>query len=126
MYAGLRASGKKPDLALVVCDTDAVSAGTFHSVLLGSGGYMSDYQFFFNQTHLANGRSRKSILLNLTLEYLFAHLFRNFYQECGGCSACSLLQTIIGRVNHGKVQPSISQFQDHFCFLFIFHMDSIL
>jgi hypothetical protein len=27
MYAALRAAGKKPDLALVVCDTDAVSAG---------------------------------------------------------------------------------------------------
>lgn len=28
-YAGLRASGKKADLALVVCDTDAVVGGTF-------------------------------------------------------------------------------------------------
>lgn len=27
MYAQLRAAGKKPDLALIVCDTDAVSAG---------------------------------------------------------------------------------------------------
>ncbi len=27
MYGGLRAAGRKPDLALVVCDTDAVSAG---------------------------------------------------------------------------------------------------
>ena len=27
MYAGLRASGKKPDLALVTCDVDAVAAG---------------------------------------------------------------------------------------------------
>eukprot|EP00252_Welwitschia_mirabilis_P002763 TRINITY_DN12742_c0_g1_i1.p1 TRINITY_DN12742_c0_g1~~TRINITY_DN12742_c0_g1_i1.p1 ORF type:complete len:498 (-),score=120.31 TRINITY_DN12742_c0_g1_i1:19-1512(-) len=29
MYAGLRAAGKKPDLALVTCDVDAVSAGAF-------------------------------------------------------------------------------------------------
>ncbi|CAH2058903.1 unnamed protein product [Thlaspi arvense] len=29
MYAGLRASGKKPDLALVTCDVDAVAAGVF-------------------------------------------------------------------------------------------------
>ncbi len=28
-YASLRASGKKADLALVVCDTDAVVGGTF-------------------------------------------------------------------------------------------------
>ena len=28
-YGGLRASGKKADLALVVCDTDAVVGGTF-------------------------------------------------------------------------------------------------
>lgn len=27
MYGGLRAAGRKPDLALVVCDTDAISAG---------------------------------------------------------------------------------------------------
>lgn len=27
MYAGLRASGKKPDLALVTCDVEAVAAG---------------------------------------------------------------------------------------------------
>ena len=27
MYGGLRAAGRKPDLALVVCETDAVSAG---------------------------------------------------------------------------------------------------
>lgn len=31
MYAGLRAAGKKPDLALVVCETDAVSAGKAQS-----------------------------------------------------------------------------------------------
>ncbi|KAK4747347.1 hypothetical protein SAY87_026384 [Trapa incisa] len=29
MYGGLRAKGDKPDLALVVCDVDAVSAGSF-------------------------------------------------------------------------------------------------
>ncbi|XP_057778945.1 arginine biosynthesis bifunctional protein ArgJ, chloroplastic isoform X2 [Salvia miltiorrhiza] len=29
MYGGLRAVGEKPDLALVTCDVDAVSAGTF-------------------------------------------------------------------------------------------------
>jgi glutamate N-acetyltransferase/amino-acid N-acetyltransferase len=28
-YAGLRASGKKADLALVVCDSDATVGGTF-------------------------------------------------------------------------------------------------
>lgn len=28
MYGGLRAKGDKPDLALVYCDVDAVSAGT--------------------------------------------------------------------------------------------------
>lgn len=27
MYAGLRAKGDKPDLALVTCDVDATSAG---------------------------------------------------------------------------------------------------
>jgi len=27
MYAGLRAAGKKPDLALVTCDVEAVAAG---------------------------------------------------------------------------------------------------
>ncbi|KAM7254787.1 hypothetical protein ACFE04_020028 [Oxalis oulophora] len=29
MYGGLRAAGEKPDLALVACDVDAVSAGSF-------------------------------------------------------------------------------------------------
>ncbi|CAK9156486.1 unnamed protein product, partial [Ilex paraguariensis] len=29
MYGGLRAKGEKPDLALVTCDVDAVSAGAF-------------------------------------------------------------------------------------------------
>lgn len=29
MYGGLRAKGNKADLALVVCDTDAVAAGVF-------------------------------------------------------------------------------------------------
>jgi glutamate N-acetyltransferase/amino-acid N-acetyltransferase len=29
MYAGLRAAGKKPDLALVTCDVEAVAAGVF-------------------------------------------------------------------------------------------------
>ncbi|KAI5682286.1 hypothetical protein M9H77_03514 [Catharanthus roseus] len=29
MYGGLRAVGEKPDLALVTCDVDAISAGTF-------------------------------------------------------------------------------------------------
>lgn len=29
MYGGLRAKGRKPDLALVTCDVDAVAAGTF-------------------------------------------------------------------------------------------------
>lgn len=29
MYAGLRAKGEKPDLALVTCDVDAISAGAF-------------------------------------------------------------------------------------------------
>ncbi|KAF3570808.1 hypothetical protein F2Q69_00059251 [Brassica cretica] len=29
MYAGLRASGKKPNLALVTCDVGAVAAGVF-------------------------------------------------------------------------------------------------
>jgi len=28
MYGGLRAKGEKPDLALVTCDVDAVSAGS--------------------------------------------------------------------------------------------------
>lgn len=34
MYAGLRASGKKPDLALVTCDVDAVAAGLMILLLL--------------------------------------------------------------------------------------------
>lgn len=29
IYGGLRAKGEKPDLALVTCDVDAVSAGSF-------------------------------------------------------------------------------------------------
>lgn len=29
MYGGLRAVGEKPDLALITCDTDAISAGAF-------------------------------------------------------------------------------------------------
>lgn len=29
MYGGLRAKGNKADLALIVCDTEAVAAGVF-------------------------------------------------------------------------------------------------
>lgn len=29
LYGGLRAKGEKPDLALVCCDVDAISAGAF-------------------------------------------------------------------------------------------------
>ena len=36
MYGGLRAAGRKPDLALVVCETDAVSAGKTPPKLLFS------------------------------------------------------------------------------------------
>ncbi|WZZ78660.1 hypothetical protein YC2023_099232 [Brassica napus] len=35
MYAGLRASGKKPNLALVTCDVGAVAAGPNASYLCG-------------------------------------------------------------------------------------------
>lgn len=31
MYGGLRAKGEKPDLALVTCDVDAISAGLLPS-----------------------------------------------------------------------------------------------
>lgn len=30
LYGGLRAKGEKPDLALVTCDVDAISAGQLH------------------------------------------------------------------------------------------------
>lgn len=38
IYGGLRAVGEKPDLALVTCDVDAISAGnlTFHLVIFFS------------------------------------------------------------------------------------------
>lgn len=36
MYAGLRASGKKPNLALVTCDVGAVAAGPNASYLCGA------------------------------------------------------------------------------------------
>jgi glutamate N-acetyltransferase/amino-acid N-acetyltransferase len=40
MYGGLRAAGRKPDLALVVCDTDAVSAGTFTKNVMAAAPVM--------------------------------------------------------------------------------------
>ncbi|WZZ61953.1 hypothetical protein YC2023_062060 [Brassica napus] len=36
MYAGFRASGKKPNLALVTCDVGAVAAGPNASYLCGA------------------------------------------------------------------------------------------
>lgn len=36
MYGGLRAVGEKPDLALITCDVDAVSAGWFRDLNLFS------------------------------------------------------------------------------------------
>ena len=34
MYGGLRAKGEKPDLALVTCDVDAISAGQLALIFL--------------------------------------------------------------------------------------------
>ncbi|KZV51784.1 arginine biosynthesis bifunctional protein ArgJ, chloroplastic [Dorcoceras hygrometricum] len=39
-YGGLRAVGEKPDLALITCDTDAISAGTFTTIKVAAAPIM--------------------------------------------------------------------------------------
>ncbi|KAG0565684.1 hypothetical protein KC19_7G007000 [Ceratodon purpureus] len=58
MYAGLRAAGKKPDLALVVCDTDAVSAGTFTKNVVAAAPVV------FCKQSLAASTTARAILIN--------------------------------------------------------------
>ncbi|CAK9860009.1 unnamed protein product, partial [Sphagnum jensenii] len=58
MYGGLRAAGRKPDLALVVCDTDAVSAGTFTKNVMAAAPVMYCKQV------LAEAPTARAVLIN--------------------------------------------------------------
>lgn len=58
MYAQLRAAGKKPDLALIVCDTDAVSAGTFTKNVVAAAPVI------YCKKTLADSSTARAILIN--------------------------------------------------------------
>ncbi|KAI5084636.1 hypothetical protein GOP47_0000805 [Adiantum capillus-veneris] len=58
MYAGLRASSEKPDLALVVCDRDAVVAGTFTTNLMAAAPVL------FCKKILEKSHTARAVLIN--------------------------------------------------------------
>eukprot|EP00271_Cylindrocystis_brebissonii_P010295 TRINITY_DN26454_c0_g1_i1.p1 TRINITY_DN26454_c0_g1~~TRINITY_DN26454_c0_g1_i1.p1 ORF type:complete len:517 (+),score=103.82 TRINITY_DN26454_c0_g1_i1:52-1551(+) len=58
MYAGLRAAGKKPDLALVVCETDAQAAGAF------TLNVMAAAPVAFCKKALAESTTARAVLIN--------------------------------------------------------------
>lgn len=58
MYAGLRASTEKPDLALVVCDHDAVVAGTFTTNLMAAAPVL------FCKKILEKSKTARAVLIN--------------------------------------------------------------
>lgn len=58
IYGGLRASGKKPDLALVVCDVDAVAAGTFTCNLMAAAPVL------FCKKILKESSTARAVLVN--------------------------------------------------------------
>jgi len=58
MYGGLRAAGRKPDLALVVCETDAVSAGTFTKNVVAAAPVI------YCKENLAKSTTARAILIN--------------------------------------------------------------
>ncbi|BBN02429.1 glutamate N-acetyltransferase / amino-acid N-acetyltransferase [Marchantia polymorpha subsp. ruderalis] len=58
MYAGLRAVGKKPDLALVICEDDAVAAGTFTKNLMAAAPVI------YCKEVLAKSPTARGVLIN--------------------------------------------------------------
>ncbi|PIN11953.1 putative glutamate/ornithine acetyltransferase [Handroanthus impetiginosus] len=58
MYGGLRAVGKKPDLALVTCDVDAVSAGTFTANVVAAAPVL------YCKEALAKSATARAVLIN--------------------------------------------------------------
>ncbi|PIA53024.1 hypothetical protein AQUCO_01000709v1 [Aquilegia coerulea] len=58
MYGGLRAKGEKPDLALVTCDVDAISAGVFTTNVVAAAPVI-----YCRQT-LDNSDTARAVLIN--------------------------------------------------------------
>ncbi|EPS64595.1 hypothetical protein M569_10185, partial [Genlisea aurea] len=58
MYAGLRAAGKKPDLALVTCDVDAISAGTFTTNVVAAAPVL------YCKQAMENSKTARAVLIN--------------------------------------------------------------
>lgn len=58
MYAGLRAKGEKPDLALVTCDVDATSAGAFTTNVVAAAPVM------YCKSMLENSKTARAVLIN--------------------------------------------------------------
>ncbi|KAK9154254.1 hypothetical protein Sjap_001734 [Stephania japonica] len=58
MYAGLRAKGNKPDLALVTCDVDATAAGVFTTNLVAAAPVV------YSKHVLENSTAARAVLIN--------------------------------------------------------------
>ncbi|KAL3693290.1 hypothetical protein R1sor_006941 [Riccia sorocarpa] len=58
MYAGLRALGEKPDLALIFCEEDAVAAGTFTKNLMAAAPVV------YCKDVLAQSQTARAVLIN--------------------------------------------------------------
>lgn len=125
IYGGLRAKGKKPDLALVACDVDAISAGRlaftsltnlrcrsfvcFVLIVFSSCNCMAN--FFLNLIFILifswvirRIRSLKSrSMRGFHSGYWFAitFLYRCVYNEYGCCCTSVILQKDIGHFRKG-------------------------
>ncbi|GAB2272472.1 hypothetical protein Dimus_007296 [Dionaea muscipula] len=58
MYGGLRAQGEKPDLALITCDVDAVSAGAFTTNVVAAAPVV------YCKKALKTSRTARAVLVN--------------------------------------------------------------
>ncbi|XP_038697547.1 arginine biosynthesis bifunctional protein ArgJ, chloroplastic isoform X1 [Tripterygium wilfordii] len=58
MYGGLRAKGEKPDLALVTCDVDAISAGAFTTNVVAAAPVL------YCKNVLSNSETARAVLIN--------------------------------------------------------------
>ncbi|KAK2974210.1 hypothetical protein RJ640_014478, partial [Escallonia rubra] len=58
MYGGLRAKGEKPDLALVTCDVDAISAGAFTTNVVAAAPVL------YCKSALNNSTTARAVLIN--------------------------------------------------------------
>ncbi|KAI4318998.1 hypothetical protein MLD38_032649 [Melastoma candidum] len=58
MFGGLRAKGEKPDLALVVCDVDAISAGSFTTNVVAAAPVL------YCRSTLQHSKTARAVLIN--------------------------------------------------------------